>query len=75
MRVNAPDPVHMTALLMSALPTFAGVLFGELVISGIAKDADQKRTADSAARNFRQGVKVGKARAVRIARETAEGSA
>ena len=75
LRLNADDPVHMTSLLMTALPTFAGILFGELVVMGIAKDSDQKRTADSAARNFRQGAKVGKARAMRLARETAGGTA
>ena len=64
------DPRQAMAMLMTAMPTYAGVLFGTLMLMGEVSQQDTRRMADSVARNFRSGIKVGLSRAKRAASET-----
>lgn len=60
---------------MTASATFSGILLGQLIIMGSARDGMLKACADGASRNFREGVKIGKSQMTRVLRETSEGRA
>jgi hypothetical protein len=63
------------SICMTAAATFSGTICGQLIATGIMRDQDQRRAADSATRNFREGVKVGKAFVARVATENPQGTA
>jgi hypothetical protein len=65
-----PDPRHAMALLMTALPMYAGSLFATLMFTGDVGQQDTARMAKMVAKNFREGIKVGVSRAHRVAQET-----
>ncbi|WP_288989859.1 hypothetical protein [uncultured Sphingopyxis sp.] len=64
-----PDPRVAMSLLMTALQSHSGILFGQLLYMGEVPQQDTARAAKMAARNFREGIKVGLARSQRIGRE------
>lgn len=61
--------------LMVAAAMFAGSICGSMIVLGDVRDQDKKRMTDSMARNFREGIDVGKRRTARILTETVEGRA
>ncbi|WP_314716624.1 hypothetical protein [Sphingobium yanoikuyae] len=60
------------ALIMTAASTFAGTMFGHMIAGGIVRDQDKRRAVDMMSRNFRNGIDVGKSRAVRHLAEMGE---
>lgn len=64
------DPRHPMAMLMTALPMYAGSLFAALVFAGEIDPKALARMAQACAHNFREGHKVGLRRAARVAQET-----
>lgn len=63
------DPFY-APLVMTAASSFAGMVFGTLIVMGVADDKDKRRITESMAHNFREGIKVGKTRAARIEQES-----
>lgn len=67
---SSGDPRHAMALLMTALPMYAGTIFGTLMVMGEVTQQDTARMAKMVQTNFLQGIKVGLSRASRAAKET-----
>jgi len=61
-----PDPRDGIAMTITAANMFAGAQWGTLLHMGEVTTQDTKRSADMAARNFREGIKVGLAHAKRV---------
>ncbi|MHA3791473.1 hypothetical protein [Sphingomonas sp. YL-JM2C] len=72
---GASDVIGDRSKLMSAAATFAGAIFGELIIAGVVTDQDKRRGAEVMARNFRSGIDAGKRMALRVATEKFGGHA
>lgn len=66
------DP-HTMAKAITAAAMFAGTMFGQSIVVGIAKDGDRRRAGEMVLTNFRQGIAAGKRRGYRIAAELGEG--
>ena len=64
-----PDPRDGIAVLVTAANMYAGAQFGTLMLMGEVTQQDTKRAADMAARNFREGIKVGLAHGRRVETE------
>lgn len=64
-----PDPRVAMSLLMTALQSHSGIVFGQLLYMGEVPQQDTARAAKMASRNFREGIKVGLARSQRVGRE------
>lgn len=65
----AADPIHHSALLMTAAAAFAGSIAGTLIVAGLLDDSrsEKHRLAKNFETNFLEGIKVGIARATRLA--------
>lgn len=72
--VESPTPNDLSTH-MSAAMVFAGTIFGSMIIGGIVRDQDKRRAVESAAHNFREGIEIGKRRALRIMQEEMGGTA
>jgi len=70
-----PNDTDALAEAMTGAILFAGTLFGTSIIAGLADDKDKRRAVEAMARNFRTGIDVGKARALRIATDQFGGTA
>jgi ABC-type methionine transport system ATPase subunit len=66
---EAADQVELTSQMITAACTFAGTLFGKLIIAGVATDQDKRKATEVAAKNFRSGIEIGKKAAMRVACE------
>ena len=62
----APDPRDGIAMTITAANMFAGARWGAMLHMGEVTTQDTKRGADLAARNFREGIKIGLAHAKRV---------
>lgn len=72
---QSADPIGGRQVAMSALQIASGVLMAELLVAGALKPAATKRGADMAAKNFREGIKIGNAMIARVMREASKGTA
>lgn len=72
---QAEDPRDAMSAIMTAASMFAGAQFGTLLLLGEVRQQDIRRAAEAAARNFREGVKVGTNRAARVAAQEVGGHA
>lgn len=72
--IDAEDP-NQISMAMAAACTFAGCMFGTLIIAGLAKDGDKRRVTESMMTNFRSGIDIGKQSALTIAAEEFGGHA
>jgi len=64
---QSPDMPKAMSMAIAASGMFAGSQFATLLTMGFVKERDTKRAVDTVGRNFREGVKVGKRRAERVA--------
>lgn len=68
--LEQPDLARAHSMLITVAGMFAGATFGEMVIAGVARDSDQRRTRQIVGISFRQGIKLGKFAAARAAHHT-----
>lgn len=71
--IDTIDP-NQIAKMHAAAAVFAGILFGELIVFGLAREQDKRRAADGVAKNFRSGIDIGKKHALRVAEMMAGGA-
>lgn len=65
------DPRDALTVLLTAASMFSGANAGTLMAMGAFTRQDTRRVVEAASRNFREGMKVGEARAFRVAGEQA----
>lgn len=74
--VVTPTPDHNDLITaMTAACVFAGTLAGTLIGTGLLRDQDKRRLVKNMEHNFRQGIDIGKRRALNIAAEQFGGTA
>lgn len=66
---RAGDPRDGLTILMTAASMFGGTMAGTLMAMGELRRQDQRRVVESASHNFREGIKHGIARGLRIGHE------
>lgn len=60
------DDAQDLAIAQSAACLFAGMIFGTMIVGGMVEERDKRRAGEVALNAFREGIKVGKRRAMRI---------
>lgn len=71
-----PEPgANELSIAMTAACTFAGTMFGTLIVAGVATDQDKRRVTEAMMRNFRSGIDIGKRKALDVAARQFGGSA
>lgn len=69
------DPRDAITVVMTAASMFSGMQAGTLLATGALRNQDKARTAAAAATNFREGMKAGQIRGLRLATEEFGGTA
>lgn len=62
---DGTDPTRIS-LLASAAAMFAGTQLGTLIVAGLLPEQHKKRSVDMMAKNIREGIEVGRRRAMRV---------
>lgn len=67
------DPQSM-GFAMVAAAMLSGMMFGQLIAMGAAREQDRRKVGESILANFRMGTEAGRSRAARIAAEMGIGA-
>lgn len=70
-----PDSPASLSAAQTATAIYCGAMFGHMIIAGLARDADKRRATETFAKNFREGIEIGKRHALRVATSEFGGNA
>jgi hypothetical protein len=70
---ESPNSDQAMSFALTALPTYAGIIFASMLVNGAAEPAQQAKMVKSMGHNFREGVKIGLRRAERLVRQNGAG--